>query len=341
LQTLVGQHKLLWEKGEEKDILGFFSLYSTLLVKLGKDAVSTICDDLIHAVDFDSKNQTALRTTILGNFYNIHTDPEWRFKLFRATLEYVLAANEVEFVTNELDSIDDRLKEWNSNDLQKRQLYKLAWLILERVDSASEGYRKFTNKYLNSFESSPKEDLSAAKGDAKKAITLAIKGFYQFDQLLNYAVIKNLASESAEYQEAYTLLQIFAAEKLESYLNFYDKNTQFFQSEGLDHNYCLKKIKLLTLVSLASANSSVPYAHIAQELKIDEDQVETWVITAITENLIDAKIDQRSKTVYITRALHRVFTTAQWKELKTKLTQWKKNVNILLQSLQNVKEEKT
>jgi len=109
----------------------------------------------------------------------------------------------------------------------------------------------------------------------------------------------------------------------------------------LDHNYCLKKIKLLTLVSLASANSSVPYAHIAQELKIDEDQVETWVITAITENLIDAKIDQRSKTVYITRALHRVFTTAQWKELKTKLTQWKKNVNILLQSLQNVKEEKT
>jgi len=67
--------------------------------------------------------------------------------------------------------------------------------------------------------------------------------------------------------------------------------------------------------------------------------VETWVISAISEGVLEAKMDQLKSTVRVTSSLQRTFTRAQWKYLSEHLTSWKKNVQTLLQTLQDCKQQ--
>jgi translation initiation factor 3 subunit M len=64
------------------------------------------------------------------------------------------------------------------------------------------------------------------------------------------------------------------------------------------------------------------------------DEVETWVVHAITVGLIDARMDQLSKTVTVTRSVKREFTTTQWKELKDRLDGWANNISSMLKSIE-------
>jgi hypothetical protein len=50
--------------------------------------------------------------------------------------------------------------------------------------------------------------------------------------------------------------------------------------------------------------------------------------------LIDAKIDQLTKTIVISRATHRVFGADQWKDLQNTVSNWKTDLEACLQVLQ-------
>ena len=58
--------------------------------------------------------------------------------------------------------------------------------------------------------------------------------------------------------------------------------------------------------------------------------VESWVVQAIAEGLIDARMDQATSLVTVTRATQREFGTAQWAQLHTKLRAWRDSVSGLL-----------
>ncbi len=58
-------------------------------------------------------------------------------------------------------------------------------------------------------------------------------------------------------------------------------------------------MRLLSLATLGAANQEIPYALIAKTLQLDESEVETWVITAMSEDVLDAKMDQLRRVVTI------------------------------------------
>lgn len=74
----------------------------------------------------------------------------------------------------------------------------------------------------------------------------------------------------------------------------------FFDCEGLDIEECIKKMRYLSLATIAAAQVEIPYAIISKALQIDLVEVETWVISAIGEDLIDAKLDQLREVVLVT-----------------------------------------
>jgi len=102
------------------------------------------------------------------------------------------------------------------------------------------------------------------------------------------------------------------------------------KSVGISHDECLKKIRFLSLATLASENHEIPYSLVAETLNIPEEDVETWIILAISAGLIEAKMDQLRNIVVISRCTQRVFTIAQWKQLSDRLRVWKDNVRGLL-----------
>lgn len=72
-------------------------------------------------------------------------------------------------------------------------------------------------------------------------------------------------------------------------------------------------------------------------LQVPEEEVETWVVQAISRGLIDARMDQASKTVTVAKAVQREFTVEQWPALQRKLKAWKDNVGGLLGTVESSK----
>lgn len=62
--------------------------------------------------------------------------------------------------------------------------------------------------------------------------------------------------------------------------------------------------------------------------------VEQWVVKCIARGLIDARMDQSSATVTVTRAVIRDFGPQQWAGLAVKLRAWRDNVASLLASIE-------
>ena len=68
---------------------------------------------------------------------------------------------------------------------------------------------------------------------------------------------------------------------------------------GLKKDECVRKMRLLSLCTLASSKAEMKYSEIAACMQIGEAEVEAWVIKAITAKLLDAKMDQINKTVVV------------------------------------------
>jgi translation initiation factor 3 subunit M len=72
---------------------------------------------------------------------------------------------------------------------------------------------------------------------------------------------------------------------------------------GVKKDECVRKIRLLSLCTLASSKPEMKYSEIAACMQINEGEVESWIIKAITAKLLDAKMDQISKTVVVKYAM--------------------------------------
>merc|ERR1719468_1373065 len=88
----------------------------------------------------------------------------------------------------------------------------------------------------------------------------------------------------------------------------------------------MSKIKLLTLATMAHNRSEMTLAEIAGKLEESEETVEKWVVRAISEGIIDGRIDQLNHKVLVKSAFQRKFEKNEWSFLDSKLTHWIDNL---------------
>ncbi|XP_050946562.1 uncharacterized protein LOC127151181 [Cucumis melo] len=123
--------------------------------------------------------------------------------------------------------------------------------------------------------------------------------------LLDMPAVGQLEKD-AKYSLVYQLLKIFLTQRLDAYMEFQAANSSLLKSYGLVHEDCIAKMRLLSLVDLGSNESArIPYALIKGVtcvllvLQINDDEVELWVVKAITSKLIDCKMDQMNEVVIV------------------------------------------
>lgn len=123
---------------------------------------------------------------------------------------------------------------------------------------------------------------------------LKSKENYQYDELFSLPVVKALEKSDAS---VFQLLKIFNNGDLDNFASFSQSEVSAL---GLDSDLLRRKISMLTLVSLANQKSELSYAEVTKALKLqNEDEVEYWVITAVGEKLIEAKMDPTAKIITI------------------------------------------
>jgi len=348
LRKLADESVALFQDAADKEIEGVYFIIVTLLKKLPKENHRDVLMRIINVVTSATDDKSLLRLRILSNLHDVFEDPNLKYELFVATLKFARATRHVDLVLPYFKDIEVRIREWGINTKQTREIYKLMRDSLKASNKSIEAY-KWTIRYLSTFEAGvDKNDDSNPREEAVNAALDAIRlpDLYQFDTLLDSLPIKQLDTDNnnstgtkINTPKLLQLLKIFVSGGYEDFIKFHSENPEFLKSAGLDLEECTRKMRILSLATLAAANQEVPYTVIAKALQVPDDEVEVWVIMAIGESILEGKMDQLRKLLIVSRSLQRVFTPSQWKQLSDRLGLWKGNVKVILKTLQDCKTQ--
>ncbi|KAA0039431.1 eukaryotic translation initiation factor 3 subunit M [Cucumis melo var. makuwa] len=345
---------LIFSKVSEKDLECVFTIICNLVTKAGSPDESLEMAKLISAKICQQPNdKPALRLKILFNLYNLLENPYSRFHVYMKALDLAFKGKAPEHIIPTLKKIESFLREWNIGIVEQRELFLAISNVLKESKSSANDYFKFLTKYLATFSGEDASTLSEAKEEAVHAIVEFVKAPNMFKcDLLDMPAVGQLEKD-AKYSLVYQLLKIFLTQRLDAYMEFQAANSSLLKSYGLVHEDCIAKMRLLSLVDLGSNESArIPYALIKDTLQvkrnfrftcfsfcvffflmwvllvlqINDDEVELWVVKAITSKLIDCKMDQMNEVVIVSRCTDRVFGQHQWETLRTKLTTWRGNI---------------
>ncbi|CAL5372316.1 unnamed protein product [Camellia sinensis] len=280
----------------------------------------------------------ALRLKIMFNLYNLLENPYSRFFVYMKALDLAVNGKVSEHIISSFKKMDDFLREWNIGIQDQRKLFLTISNILKDSKSSAKDSFKFLTKYLATFSGEDSHTMGEAKEEAARTIIEFVKAPDMFQplkcDLVDMPAVAQLEKD-AKYALVYQLLLIFLTHRLDAYLDFQAANSTLLKSYGLVHEDCITKMRLMSLVDLASSESGqISYELIKDTLRINDDEVEMWVVKAITAKLIDCKMDQMNQIVIVSRCTERMFGEHQWQTLRTKLATWRGNIANVISTIQ-------
>ena len=145
---------------------------------------------------------------------------------------------------------------------------------------------------------------------------------FDFQDLRALPSVQALSDSQPVYSQ---LLDIFTEQDLEDYNDFRDEHEGWIEKEKLDHAKLQRKMRLLTFASLGASTPSreIPYSSIVKRLQISPEEVELWTIDVIRAGLVEGRLSQSKKVFLLHRTTYRVFGEKQWRELGSRIDQYK------------------
>lgn len=109
----------------------------------------------------------------------------------------------------------------------------------------------------------------------------------------------------------------------------------------MDNSKLHRKMRLLTMASLAASTNSkeIPYKMISKALQIPSEDVEMWVIDVIRAGLVEGKLSQQKQMFLVHRTTYRVFGEKQWREVATRLEQWKESLRAVKEVISRERQQ--
>jgi len=332
---LSDEEELVLEKGNKGEIECFYAIFNTLVIKFGGQNIPKFVTKSIEFLTKEKRSKKVERLSTLSHMFNLFPDPNLRHMIFVAILEYSLETEQTAAVEGQFDTIDARLKELNLNNPQKRKIFEL--ILKHTREWRSSFAYDFWVKLFSTYD--PEETvLEETKNEAQSAIISLIRDseMIRTDLLFETHVVKSLKN-NYHFEKVYRLLEIFTEFGFKEFKTFSIENSEFLEKHGLNHSDLVSKIRMLTLLSLASTKDEFTYKEVASLLDINESEVEHLIVEAVISDVLDARIDQLQQRIVVRRAESRVLRENEWERLDTKLDKWKENMTNLLKVVQHAK----
>lgn len=329
----------LFAETDEAALKSAYAIYFQLLVQweLLAANVEGLADELSSSPD----ERPALRRVLLVSLYALVQQfglTELRFVVLVRLIKFASASHQMDEVFGKKEgrvaAMERWTREWELGDEQKKELW--GNFFDAHADDAHSVY-SYALKYLSLFDGPELKHNAFLRKRLVDSVLLTLRSpsLFQCDELAQLPVVAQLEHD-AEYKLLFRLVSIVARQTFEEYTMFQSsaEGSAFMAKHELDHGACSKKMRLLTLVSLGQNEKELPYASIAEALKVEGAQVESWVMQAIGAGLIGAKMDQVAQCVYISVTVEREFAVQQWKRLHTSLGDWRDSIRGLLSVIQ-------
>lgn len=301
-----------------------------------------VCKNLTSPITSSPHNSTGIALGILSTLFNtIQPDEDTRYHVLLPIIELVknsARAGTYDSLAPQLANLDAWLEEWEMEPEENRKLY-LA--ISQAAGSASRGedsyiYLLKALRTLQDQASSPEaRDLSL------RALKTALQNekHFDFQDLTALDSIQALRKSDETWGE---LLEIYSGQMYDDLQEFKEVNSSFFSSNNLNEDILDRKMRLLTLASLAAQSAdtrTLPYSRISKALNIPSGDVEMWVIDCIRSGLVEGKLSQQKQEFLIHRCTHRAFGEKQWREVASRLETWRTSLVNVLNVIRSQKED--
>lgn len=334
-------------RGEDwvKNVESFFALLFSMLEFLeGEEQIcqanTRLCDILAARKD----QQPDLRLRLLMMLYNTFPPrTAFRYQVYKYILDYANAANLFDQVVPYLEYLESWMADWANfmTSEDKRTLYHNIATYMRRLGKRVDAFLHL-KRYHMLFQGD-KGDILKDKQVYASAVQLledavSIPSVIQFDDILSYDTVKALAK--TKDKNLVVLCEIFLQGSVNDLRDFHKKNAGLFDEHSLEIQDAMSKIKLLTLATLAHNRSEMTLAEVAKKLEESEENVERWVVRAISEGVIDGRIDQLNHKVLVKSAFQRKFEKDEWAFLDSKLTQWIDNLGNVIKFIGDQKAAK-
>lgn len=330
-----------------------FSLVAALSDRAGRP-VEDLADVIVNAAQ-QLPNKQERKITFLSVLYNMRSDTREKLVLLRRMMELanadMLAPEETlgRLLTDTSYSVSrpgstyqpqlvSMLDSWQVvvDDAGRRDLYQTIASVLPPGDIRKQ---RFLLLLVDSYTSSSSnaigdQAVEAARDATVGAIRDPVSLFVHQRSMLTLPAIQAMGRK---YPTLLGLLQVFQEGKLSDYQAFVQSNggeNAVLSPWGLEPESCARNMRILSLCSLASEYEEIAYSVVAETLQLPSDNdVEKWVIAAVSSGLLEAKMDQLQFKVMVERSVVRRFEMDQWKALQSRLRLWKQNVGGVLDSL--------
>jgi translation initiation factor 3 subunit M len=328
---------------EEEDAEGCFQvLFKDIQLETDGALVSKLVRELTSVLTSNTETNPVLRLRILTNMYNIlssvttESTPSSFVVLLLAIIKYAGQVGQMSLLQGYFDMLEELVTKWTLSTEEACEVYLQVSLALEG-DGSIEKSQTFLIKYLSTCGALKSAISKGEKKLAVKCMVGAVRSpivcFTERHDILSLRSVSALKNDS-EHGELFKLLSIFSSGKLKDYMNFYASGGAALVTKyALDHEQIVDNMRLLSMCSLATEHAEIPYEAIASDLDVPFEDVEHWVVKTISARLIDAKMDQLTRRVMISRCTHRIFGQGQWLELQSKLNSWKMNIRGILETL--------
>ena len=174
---------------------------------------------------------------------------------------------------SQLRDLDTWIAQWETDEEDQRKLYLSIVDVAEEAGEDEQAYQYL----LRALRTIPAEEVGSdeARSLSIRALKSALShpAHFDFQDITALDSIQALRKSDPVYFE---LLELFNADVLDDYNDFKDENEGWVEEAGLNPSILYRKMRLLTLASLAASSQSrsLPYQQIAKALQVPSEDVE-------------------------------------------------------------------
>ncbi|CAL1547109.1 unnamed protein product [Lymnaea stagnalis] len=332
LKNIIEASKFCWNLNNEADIEmvfnGIISLLLVVPVQEAESVVTLFCEKVGKLPDGDKR--VPLRLRMLSNlFYGLEEEASLRYVVLCSMVRLAGQNDQLSWVPVDLEKIKRWISLWEISSAKVQMLYRTLHESLTACNM-----REIATKVMIELLGTYTEDnASQARDDAHKCIVtcLADPNTFLMDHLLSLKPVKFLEGELI-----HDLLTIFVSGKLTQYQQFYKNHTDFINSLGPSHEENLRKMRLLTFMQMCENRKEMDFSVIQEEMQLDKDQVEEFVIDVLKTKAVKARIDQIQEKVIVSSTTFRTFSKHHWQVIRQHLSTWQNNLARLEVNFENV-----